>query len=125
MFKQWLLIAICCFMLACGSKDKAVKIPKTIIPPSEMVGVLVDFHLVEAVIRDAHEKNLDVNQISNQYYVSILKKHQITRKKYSESLLFYTQNIKELQNIYKEVVVELSKTQSYIVSKKYKPVREE
>jgi len=123
--KKWLLIGAVMLIIACGNKDKAVKIPNNIIPPTEMVGVLVDFHLAEAAIRQAQEKNLDVNQISNQYYYSLLKKHGITRKKYAESLQFYSQNSKEYQKIYKEVVVELSKMQSFVISKKAKIESEE
>ncbi len=118
--KKWLLIGAVMLIIACGNKDKAIKIPNNIIPPTEMVGVLVDFHLAEAVIRNAQEKNMDLNQVSNQYYYSLLKKHGITRKQYGESLQFYTQNIKEYQKIYKEVVVELSKMQSFVISKKTK-----
>ena len=123
--KKWLLIGAAMLIVACGNKDKAVKIPINIIPPTEMVGVLVDFHLAEAVIRNAQEKNMDVNQTSNQYYYSLLKKHGITRKKYTESLKFYSQNSKEYQKIYKEVVVELSKMQSFVISKKAKVASEE
>ncbi len=118
--KRWLLMVAMMLLMACGNKDKSVKIPKNVIPPTEMVGVLVDFHLAEAVIRDAQQRNMELDQTSNQYYYSLLKKHKISRKQFAESLKFYTENSKELQKIYKDVVVELSKMQSFVISKKAK-----
>jgi len=85
-----------------------------------MVLVLVDFHLAEAAIVDVQNKKEDVNQYTNYFYNSILQKHNISRKKFSESISFYNKNLKEFQKIYKDVVVELSKTQSRIISKKLK-----
>ena len=41
--KKWLLMGAVMLIMACGNKDKAIKIPKNIIPPTEMVCVLVDW----------------------------------------------------------------------------------
>jgi len=118
MLKKTAIVIFVLLMAACSSKDKKVHIPATIIPQEQMVQVLVDFHLAEAAIQRAKQDGRDVNMISNFYYASLLKKHHITRKKFNESLLFYSNNLKELENIYKDVVTELSKTQSKIVSRK-------
>ncbi|MEI6124407.1 MAG: DUF4296 domain-containing protein [Bacteroidota bacterium] len=118
MFKRTLPIFLLIFIFTACSREKNVKIPNNIIPPDKMVIILVDFHLAEAVIVDKQQKKEDVNQWTNYYYSSILLKHNITRKKFRDSMKFYTENIEEMEKIYKEVVVELSKTQSRIISKK-------
>ncbi len=120
MVKQSFFLFLLVFLIACGSKDKEIKIPETIIQPDQMVLVLVDFHLAEAAIIDVQSKKENVDQYTNYFYNSILQKHNISRKKFSESISFYNKNLKEFQKIYKDVVVELSKTQSRIISKKLK-----
>jgi hypothetical protein len=117
MIRKIVFISFLFILNACGSRDEKLKIPDNIIPPEQMVSVLVDFHLVEASIIKAQQRNEDVNALSDFYYHSILKKHKINRKKFEESILFYSRHMKEMHNIYQQVVVELSKTQSRIISK--------
>ncbi len=118
MIKKIAMIVFVLLIAGCSSKDKKVHIPATIINQEQMVPVLVDFHLAEAAIQRAKMDGRDVNMLSNFYYASLLKKHHITRKKFNESLLFYSNNLKELENIYKDVVTELSKAQSKVASRK-------
>ncbi len=102
---------------ACGSKDEEAKVPENIIPQKEMISVLVDFHLAEASIAQGQQRHEDVNEFSNYRFNSVLKKHKISRNQLKESFKFYSEHMKDLENIYKEVVVELSTTQSRIISK--------
>lgn len=117
MMRKLLIILVVAITFTACSKDKRVSIPADVIPPEQMVPVLVDFHLAEAALTKAREAKMDVGQLSGQYYYSILKKHQITYKKFNISLRFYSSNLKELYLIYKDVITELSKTQSRIVSR--------
>jgi hypothetical protein len=117
MIRRIAVISFLFLLCACGSEDEKIKIPKNIIPPEEMVSILVDFHLVEASIIQAKQRNEDENQLTNYRYRSVLEKHKISRKKISESITFYTGHMKEFHKIYEEVVVELGKTQSRIISR--------
>jgi hypothetical protein len=117
MYRKIAIIFVLFLVYACGSKDEKTKIPDNIIPPEKMVAIIVDFHLVEASIAQGQQRHEDVNQITNYRYNSVLKKHNISRNKLSESFNFYTDHMKDLEKIYKEVVVELSTTQSRIISK--------
>lgn len=117
MIRRITFISFLFLLCACSSEDEKLKIPDNIIPPEQMVPILVDFHLVEASVIQAKQRNEDVNQATNFRYRSILEKHKISRNKLSESIAFYTGHMKELHKIYEEVVVELSKTQSRIISK--------
>jgi hypothetical protein len=117
MIRKIAIISVLLFVCACGSKDDKIKIPEHIIPPDHMVSIIVDFHLVEASVVQSQQRHEDVNQFTNYRYNSVLKKHKVSRKQLSESFMFYTKNLKELEAIYKEVVVELSTTQGRIISK--------
>jgi hypothetical protein len=100
------------FLFACAQSKDEVKIPDDIIPPQEMINVIIDFHIAEAALVECQNKKEDVNVTTILYYNSILKKHKITRAKFDKSMKFYTENIQLLQIIYEEVGNELSTMQS-------------
>jgi hypothetical protein len=118
MIKKILIILVLAISATACSKDKRATIPPDVIPPEQMMLVLVDVHLVEASLVQAKLANKDIDYLSNYYYWSIMKKHHITYKKLNESIKFYSSNLKELYLIYEDVASELSTTQSRIVSKK-------
>jgi hypothetical protein len=117
MFRKIAILSLLFLVCACSSEDEKIKIPENIIPPEQMVPIIVDFHLVEASLVQANQRHEDLNQITNYRYTSVLKKHKVNRKQLAESLIFYTDNIKELESIYTKVVEELSTTQGRIISK--------
>ncbi len=117
MIRKLVIISVLFFVYACGSGDKEAKIPDNIISQKEMVLVLVDFHLADASILQGQQRHEDINEFSNYRFNSVLKKHKISRNQLKESFKFYSEHIKDLEKIYKEVVVELSTTQSRIISK--------
>jgi len=117
MIRKIAFLAVLLLVCACSSKDKKTEIPENIIPPDSMVSILVDFHLVEASVFQGQKIHEDINEVTNSRYKFIFKKHKINRKQLSESLMFYSEHMKDLETIYKQVVVELSTTQSRIISK--------
>jgi hypothetical protein len=117
MIRKIALLSVLLLVYACSSKDNKTRIPDNIIPPDKMVSIIVDFHLVEASLSQSQQNHEDVNQLSNYRYNSIFQKHKINRIQLGESIMFYTDHMKDLEAIYKEVVVELSTTQSRIISK--------
>lgn len=100
------------FLLSCAHSKDEVIIPDDIIPPPEMINIIIDFHIAEAALVDCQNKKEDVNTTTIMYYNSIMKKHNITRAKFDKSMKFYTENIQLLQLIYEEVGNELSTMQS-------------
>lgn len=117
MIKKILFLFVFAILLIACSKEKRVSIPSEVIPPEQMVPVLVDFHLAEAALIKAREAKQNVDSLKGQYYHSITKKHHITFNTFNVSIKFYSSNLKELYTIYRDVVSELSKTQSRIVSR--------
>jgi hypothetical protein len=102
------------FFSSCGKKS--VDIPRGILSKEELVPVLVDIHLAQA--------SLNLNQVADtsrfnmsDYTGFILKSHGITKEKYDTSMAFYTEHAELLDEIYQEVINELSKKQSEVERK--------
>ena len=104
--------------MACANEDSVI-IPDTVLPKEKMTAVLVDIHLIEATM------NLNVMSSesasipgSSTLSIDVLKKHQITKKQYDESFIFYTQHPDLLNEIYQEVINELSRLQAKVANEK-------
>lgn len=96
---------------ACNPSKPEVTLPANIVSKDTMVGILVDVHILEATIDLGIMKSeIDLKQ-TDKYY-SIFKKHNITRKEYDKSLLFYTSHPELLNQIYDNVIAGLSRKQA-------------
>lgn len=104
-------------LLSCGKNDE-ISIPSGILTQEQMVSVLVDFHLAEAAVFDVQRNRGDVGLYTGRYYTAILKNHGIDRKKFGESVYFYSQHIDEFKKIYEQVLTVLSTKQSEVLSVK-------
>lgn len=103
------VFAVLIFFASCSKKS--VDIPKGILSKEELTPVLVDIHLAQA--------SLNLNQTGDSshfsmddYTASILQSHHMTKEKYDTSMAFYTEHAELLEEIYEEVINELSKKQS-------------
>ena len=61
---------------------------------------------------------------SSRYYRKAFEKHEITRDQFDESINFYTENPKDMQEIYEKVLVELSKIKADLENTKKRTVEE-
>jgi hypothetical protein len=114
-------ISTCCFVLFALSispscSKKPVTIPTGILTKEELVPVLVDVHLAQSVI--------DMNRLRDtsgytlyDYSTFIFKANHISKEKYDSSMAFYTGHPELLEEIYQDVINELSKKQSEVERK--------
>ncbi len=111
-FKKFSL-CLCVFavLILFSCSNKPIDTPKNILTKTEMVPVLVDMHLVQAVV-GVNQQSDSLRYSINDYVSSIFKLHHITKEKYDSSLQFYTAHPELLDEIYAEVINELSKKQS-------------
>jgi len=89
---------------------KTVDVPGDILTKEELVPVLVDIHLAQAAA-GISQLNDSMRYSVNDYSASIFKLHHLSREKYDSSLEFYTAHPELLEEIYAEVINELSKKQ--------------
>ena len=104
------------FLFLHGCKDKTVVIPADILTKNEMVPLLADIHLAQATIT-IFEYTDTVKFSVKDYQRAILKKRNISEKKFEASLKFYSDHPELLVGIYEEVVNELSRKQGEIEKK--------
>ncbi len=98
-------------MIFFSCTKKPVTIPETVLSREEMVSVLVDIHLAQA-LAGVNQFNDSAHYSLSDYSSSVFSRHHITREKYIQSLEFYTDHPELLDEMYTEVINELSKKQS-------------
>ena len=102
-------------LFACGNK------PRGVLNQSQMTYVLTEMHKTDAVLL---EKGLAYGHYANKapYYRFIFKKYGITQAQFDSSLVWYTKNPREFDNIYDRVLVDLTSLQKEVKNGKYHPV---
>jgi len=105
--KQSLIILICFFIIiAC---DPKAKIPKDVISRSKMTNILVDAYLVEAYLNNPKTMNKSDSLLSDTVYNYLYAIHKVKKQDVQYSLRFYIEHPQLLDEIYKDVIMELSR----------------
>jgi hypothetical protein len=106
-----MVLAVCC---SC-SKPKPV-IPKGILTRGQMVPVLVDIHIAQAAT-GLYSAGDSMHFTMGDYIPLILSEHHIEKAMYDTSIAFYTRNPEIMQDLYDDVINELSKKQGEVNGK--------
>jgi uncharacterized lipoprotein YehR (DUF1307 family) len=97
-------------LTSCGESEKSITIPPNILPKEKMARVITDIHMAEA------EANLrtwpDSTSKTPISFQKIFEKDSVTKQQYEESLKFYTDNPELLNEVYENVLNDLSKLQA-------------
>ena len=110
---RYILIFLSLIFIACESNE--VSIPDDVIDREEMVLILADIHIAEAtsnykLLNDSVKTNINI------YYSDIFKKHNITSEQYKTSYDFYLEHPQLFNRMYDEVINELSRRQTEILT---------
>jgi hypothetical protein len=89
--------------------EKKEKPPADLIPRDEMVDVIADMHLYDAVIKEEQKKHRNVQKSKVYLYRTVMEKYHITREQFESSLKYYQQDLDEYDKIYDDVIEKLSK----------------
>jgi len=101
-------------IISCKNKDSD---KKDILSKNEFINVLVDIHLANATLNYMQaDKNWE-NFKANDYYPSILKKHNVSGKKFEKTIQYYIKRPIEYDAIYDSVINRLSIMQGNITNK--------
>jgi hypothetical protein len=108
-FKFNILISLLLLIIACESPEDK---PEKIISEENMVSILIDIQILEAVynIRLIHEE--DRNERMDRYYLEIFENHQTSIDLFNESYSYYQENPDLLDAIYEEVLEKLEALQT-------------
>ncbi len=102
--------AIAALIIFSDCSRKEVNIPNDVLSKQEIISVLVDIHLAQSAVN----KNLLTDSVRygmKEYTPFILSSHHITKEKYETSIAFYTLHPDLIEEVYQEVINELSKKQ--------------
>ena len=97
-FDHMLLVAAVagCFLLAACKK----KMPPEVIKPADMENILYDYHLAQALGDEYSGEERYKRELLIQY---VFEKHGVTEAEFDSSMVWYTRNMEELGNIYKNL----------------------
>jgi hypothetical protein len=94
-----LLFTILLVLFGCGEN-----LPKGILSSKTMTSVLVDIHLAEALYSQPGSAGIYGENLKDDLYLSVLKKHGIKHVVFETSLLYYGKNPDKFKPIYDDVV---------------------
>lgn len=97
-------------------KDKEIVIPPEILKKEELVPILADIQIAQASLI-IFEYTDTARSTLKAYQLAILAKQSISEEKFTSSMKFYSDHPELLQDIYNEVVNELSKRQGELEKK--------
>jgi hypothetical protein len=109
------IVGIILLFAACNLK------PKGVLNQRDMINVLTDLHKLDGSMS---AKGLPYNQFDkkNEYYISVLRKYGITQAEFDSSLVWYSKDSRNFDQIYDKVIVQLTDLQKDINKGKYHPV---
>lgn len=95
--------------------------PKGVLNSGKMADVLVEMHKTDATLS---ERNLIFGRYDTKapYYKYIFKKYGITQAEFDSSLVWYTKNPQRFENVYDNVIDQLTNLQKDIYKGKYHSV---
>jgi len=108
------IVIVMMAVISC-SKPKP-EIPKGVLTQKEMVPVLVDIHIAQAATGLYNAGDTSLFKM-NDYLPYILSIHHIDKAVYDSSVSFYTLHPEIMEQLYDEVINELSKKQGEVSSK--------
>lgn len=101
-FRLWLLlVVIAAVVVSC--KPSA---PSDVIQPGEMEDLLYDYHLADAMARQA-SGNYEENILS--YHTAVLNKYGVTTAQFDSSMVYYMRHATQLHDMYENIAERMGK----------------
>jgi len=88
--------------------EKEIEIPEGIIPEDKMVVILADMQISEAYLSEIRKTSERLKDSTLLYYKKVYKKNMISKDQFEKSLLYYKEDLENLEQIYTQVVVRLN-----------------
>ncbi len=115
-FNISIITAIIILLGGCTEKVQTEAIPPDdLIPREEMIGIIVDMHLFDAIIwKDQKTKPKSIQQRKHHLYKSILEKYNISREQFESSMKYYQSDLGVFDEIYADAITKLSKMKAEV-----------
>lgn len=92
-----MVFAMCAILLVCSCRPSA---PSGLIQPDVMEDLLYDYHLADAMARQA-KGDYDQNMVS--YHMAVLKKYKVTTAEFDSSMIYYMRHTTQLHDMYERI----------------------
>lgn len=107
MMKKTLLILSLLFLISCSKNTTP---PKDILPRGEFIDIITDIQKAQSLLSMKADSTIDIRNMKlKAYSEEILKKHNVSEKRYNKSVDYYTADPDKLKEIMDEVVKKLNK----------------
>lgn len=83
-------------------------VPSEYIQPGELEDILYDYHVSQAMAREAGLGNNNYDYKRNAYFMAVLKKYNVTEAVFDSSLVYYYSHAERLKTIYHHVAERLN-----------------
>lgn len=103
-----------CYQVSPGPDFDMAKV----ITPDSMISLLTDMHMVDGIISSRKDKKIPTGHLAGEYFDVILKKHNIDRQIFEESMRYYAYHTEEFNDIYEKVITNLSLIESSTIRPK-------
>ncbi len=104
----FIILSILLFSGCTNKIDDKKNIPADLIAKDQMVDVVVDLRLLDAIMNvKLRKKETGLDSVNVLLYNSIMEKHGITREQFERSLTFYQGDLKVLDEIYEQAITKL------------------
>jgi hypothetical protein len=114
--KHLLFIIILSALCGCDNSYKDDK-PVDLIPQPEMIQVLADIHIADAVAEQKYGQASPNLPLTVALYNRIYQNHHITAAQYKSSYQYYEMHAQQMDNMYTQIITELSKREA-VMNKK-------
>ena len=111
-----LLSGMIFFLTACDSR------PENVMSQDEMVDFLTDLHKLDGALSVNYYNSAPDSRENVYYYNALFKKYGISKADFDSSLVWYVSNPKKFNNIYTQVVDNLTQFEVDVKNRKFHPI---
>lgn len=112
-YKNWLKGAMAGAIVLFSSCYQATPVEQPVLSEEELIPVLKDIHLAEALLTEIMNKQ-DKDSLARLYYAQIFELHHVDSSEFDQSMNAYMTNPAALDSLYEAVIQALSKEKKEI-----------
>lgn len=97
-------------LAACHDKNR-VSVPDPLLTESQMIDLMTDTYLIEAVLNQKKSAGVDVTQLQQAYYDQLFEHYGITDSIFEANMDYYSHDLETLERIMDSVTTRFTKAQ--------------
>lgn len=106
----FIVLSILCLLPSCNDK-KQVREPEPLLTEQQMVDVMTDAYLIEAILNQKKTAGEEVSSLQQTYYDQLFEHYGITDSIFEANMNYYSQNLAVLERIMDSVTNRCIKAQ--------------